>query len=491
MSLPIKSRLTIWYIVLLAIILVAWSTFLLIRLKADLYAGIDQALDVRAAQISLSTKGPGEGEFQDISESSLAQITKGEYVAQLLSANGMVLEASGDVPSKKPMIPAATISRILNGHHIRDTVTLGKDSERFRVLAVELLKTSNPEIIVVGTSTEDVDNSIDRLLVLLLISVPAALVLAGIGGWLLARKALLPVVQITSKAAEIGVSQLDERIEVPIKTDELGKLAVTLNRMLDRLQHGVEEKRRFIADASHEMRTPLAIMRSEIDVSLSLDNLQPEAIETLKSTRDEVDRMSRIVENMLTLARIDEGRLPLLKKPVDIADLARTVAQNMGSLADAKNMSVEVTGESEFVIADPEYLEQVIVNLVENAVKYSQPGGSVTLSVWQSEGEAGITVSDNGPGIPEELLGKVFERFFRVDTSRSRTLGGSGLGLSISEDIIKAHSGRIWATSELGHGSTFTIALRQMPGDTGALDPSDTGKQDNEAKRPRPFAGAF
>lgn len=462
MSLPIRFRLTIWYIALLAGILVAWSTFLMLRLSSDLYIGIDQALASRAAQISLGFSGQGEGEFQDISDSSLSGLPRGESAAQLLSSNGTVLESSGDAVAKHPMISNAALTSVLQGHRVFKTALLEKN-ERFRILAIRLTgqpgNRSDPRVIVVATSTEDTDNSIHRLLILLFISGPAALAAAGVGGWLLARKALLPVSRITSKAAEIGVSRLNERIEVPTTTDELSKLAVTLNNMLDRLESGVEEKRRFVADASHELRTPLAIMRSEIDVSLDSAELSDEAVETLKSAREEVDRMTRIVENLLTLARIDEGKLQLLRKPVDIKELALTVAQNMRFLADTKDIQIKIEGDHVLADADPEYLGQVMVNLVENAIKYSRPGGLITIRARQSSDDAVLTVDDTGPGIPPDLLSRVFDRFFRVDTARSRSEGGSGLGLSISQEIIKAHGGRIWATSELGKGSSFSIAV--------------------------------
>jgi heavy metal sensor kinase len=459
LSLPIKSRLTIWYVILLAVILAAWSIFLLTRLQSGLYASIDQALVSRTAQISLGLSGQGAGEFLDVNAPSLILKSKGEFAAQLLSLDGTVLESSSDAATIRPMISKSELALALTGHRILRTTLLGKDREKFRILAVKIPLQADSRVIVVGTSTESADNSIHRLLILLLISGPAALVAAGIGGWLLARKALLPVLQITSKAAEIGVNQLDERIETPVKTDELGTLAATLNSMLDRLQHGVEERRRFIADASHELRTPLAIMRSEIDISLGSEGLQSEAVETLESAREEVDRMSRIVENLLTLARIDEGKLQLLQKPVDIKGLSETVSYSMGFLAETKNISIQVTGDRTMVVADSEYLEQVITNLVENAVKYSHPGGSVLISTWQAGNEAGLTVQDSGPGIPAELLTRIFDRFFRVDTSRSRNEGGSGLGLSISREIIEAHNGRIWAMSDIGKGSTFSIAL--------------------------------
>jgi heavy metal sensor kinase len=250
-------------------------------------------------------------------------------------------------------------------------------------------------------------------------------------------------------------------VPVPPTTDEIAGLATTINAMLERIEHGVREKRRFLADASHELRTPLAVMRSEIEVSLRGGDLEPAAREVLASNAEEVERMSRIVDDLLTLARIDEGRLDLLRSRVDLGAVAADVAGSLRPLAEAQGIPVTVSGDDvgAEVDADREHLRRAVRNLVENAVKYTGAGGRVGVEVWRRNGEAGLTVTDTGPGIPEALLERIFDRFVRADMARSRSTGGSGLGLSITREIVEAHGGRVWAESTPGEGSAFSMGF--------------------------------
>jgi two-component system, OmpR family, sensor kinase len=458
-SLPIRARLTIWYVALLAAILAALGGFVVVRLRADLMSGVDDGLDTRAAQISLGLQGPGEGEFQDVSDASLSGLLRSESAAQLLASDGAVLESSGDPIAQRALVSAGELGRALGGERVRETVDTGPDAESFRILAVRLPQPETGRVIVVATSLEGVDASVHRLLVLLLVAGPAALAAAGAGGWWLARTALAPVAEMTREASEIGMAQLDERIDVPVTADELGRLATTLNAMLDRLQRGVEEKRRFVADASHDLRTPLAVMRSELDVSLRSPDLAPEARTVLTSVRDEVERMGRIVENLLTLARIDEGGLELLREPLELRLLVDGIVASMGSLAAEGGVDVQVDGDAGSVRADRMRMEQVVTNLLGNALRYAGAGGRVRVSAWRTENEAGVTVSDTGPGIATELLPRIFERFVRADTPRTGSGGGSGLGLAICREVLEAHGGRIWVDPAPGGGSSFSFAL--------------------------------
>ena len=356
------------------------------------------------------------------------------------------------------MIDRAAIDQVLTGRRVVRSVRLGPDREPFRVLAVQAPDSSR-RVLVVSESLEEVDRSVHRLLILLLLAGPAVLVAAGVGGWWLARKALRPVSRMTEEAAAIGPDRLSERVAVPRTSDELARLGITLNAMLDRLERGVAEKRRFVADASHELRTPLAVMRSEIEVALGSAALSPEAREVLQSAQEEVARLSRMVDNLLTLARIDEGNLPLLRESVEMMDVATRVVSMLRPLANEKGVRLSIHGDAGRVRADRDRLQQAVTNLVDNAVKYTGAGGRVRVTGWRRDGEAGLTVSDTGPGIPAEVLPRIFDRFVRADPARTRR-DGSGLGLAICKEIIEAHGGRVWAESEPGRGSSFSIALR-------------------------------
>jgi heavy metal sensor kinase len=459
-SLPLRTRLVVLHVTLLAVILAALFTFLVVRLRADLVGGLDDSLSSRVAQIALGLRGGGEGEFRDVSGASLRGLPRGESAAQLLGPGGVVLESSGDPEAGgRPLVSGDSLRRVLEGSTVRLTVHLGPEDEGFRVLAAPIRRQGGTEAIVVATSMEAVDASTRRLEALLLLAGPAALLAAGLGGWWLARRALQPVARMTGEAAEIGVHRLDERIEVPDTADEVARLAETLNAMLDRLERGVEERRRFAADASHELRSPLAVMAAEIDVSLRSPNLPDEAREVLASAGEEVARMTRIVEDLLTLARIDEGRLDLVRGPVDLRAVAEAVATKFATVAERRGIRVDAGGEEALVAGDRERLEQVVVNLVDNAVKFSGSGSTVRIRAWSDGDGAGLSVADGGPGIPADALPRVFDRFFRVDAARSRDGGGSGLGLAICREIVEAHGGRIRAASTPGAGSTFTLTL--------------------------------
>jgi heavy metal sensor kinase len=458
MNLPIRARLTLWYVGLLALILIVVGAFLLLRLQTGLLAGVDQNLDDRAAEVAVDLQG-GDRRFDSLNASSLRALSRGAFAAQLESSDGTVLESTDDPTGRQPMIDGDVRQRVLQNGPVHMTSRLGPERARFRVLAVPYSHRGSTDVLVVARSLVDVDESVRRLRLLLIVAVPVAVALAGAGGWVLARKALLPVGRMTSKAGVISADRLQERLAVPRSRDELGRLAATLNGMLDRIERGVQEQQRLVADASHELRTPLAVMRSEIDVWLRAPALPTQAREALESVGEEVERMSRILDNLLTLARIDEGRLDLLCAPQRLDGLVGDAVDKLRPIAQAKGITLEVGGQDAEVVADGPRFELVITNLVDNAIKYTGPGGKVRVLMWRDRHEAGVTVSDTGPGIREEALPHLFDRFYRADAARSRAAGGSGLGLAICREIVTAHGGRLWAASELGSGSSFSLAM--------------------------------
>jgi signal transduction histidine kinase len=233
--------------------------------------------------------------------------------------------------------------------------------------------------------------------------------------------------------------------------------------MLDRLEQGVREKHRLVADASHELRTPLAVMRAELDVSLRGDDLSPAEREVLESLREEVDRLGRMADDLLVLAQADEGRLPLLTRPIALGEAVESAVHPLRPLAEAKGVRLEVQGSRDArrpeTEADPERLRQVLTNLLDNAIAFTPRGGVVRVEEWARGGDVGVTVTDDGPGIPPEARPRVFDRFYRVDPSRAREGGGTGLGLAICSEIARAHGGRVWVESVDDHGSAFSIAL--------------------------------
>jgi heavy metal sensor kinase len=453
---PIRVRLTAWYSLLLAAIIVGLGIFVVLQLRSDLRATVDREVRDGSGQITQGYSAEGREEFRDVARTVLPRRSG---AAQVLDASGQVLLTNGQLVAEKPMVSVRARADALAGKSRLVTVRLGRDRQRYRVVVSPVERKGRREVIAVAESLQSVDDSVHRVLVLLLLAGPAALAATALGGWLLARRALSPVERMISEADEIGIDRLHERIAVPRAGDELSHLAATLNAMLDRLQRGVEEQHRLVADASHELRTPLAVMRSELDVSLRADDLSPDARTVLESNREEVGRMSRTVDNLLTLARVDEGRLELLKSRVNLRDGIEAAARALEPLAAAKRLRLAVNGGSYEAQADPQRLHQALTNFIENAIKFSQPGGAVNVTAWERGAEVGVTVADEGPGIPPDAREHIFDRFFRADAARGRDAGGSGLGLAICREVANAHGGRVWVESEEGKGSAFSLAL--------------------------------
>ncbi|MDQ6729336.1 MAG: HAMP domain-containing histidine kinase [Actinomycetota bacterium] len=454
MNAPIRVRMTAWYVMLLAAIIAAVGAFVVIRLRADLTSATDRSLRSTVPQIAAGYSLEGLLEFRDKSSSLLA----GERnAAQILSAAGTVVSSAADRVSRLPMLDQKSLPLALRSRLPIRSRSFG-GGPQFRVAAASVVRRGERQVIVAAVSLAPVDHSVHRVLILLLLALPAALVATAAGGWWLAKRAMRPIDRMVRAAEGIGATDLSTRLTVPASHDELAHLATTLNVMLDRIYHGVTQQQRLVADTSHELRTPLAVMRTDIDVSLGSDDLSPAATEVLMSNREEVDRMIATVDDLMILARTDERGLRLTPVLLDLQELASRAVRRLGPHAHRHNVELATDGPSATVRADPARLDQVLRNLIDNAIKFGG-GGPVTVRTWQTSQEAGVTVEDDGPGIPQDLGERVFDRFFRVDRSRDRASGGSGLGLAIVRELVVAHGGRVAVAPRLPHGSAFTIAL--------------------------------
>jgi two-component system OmpR family sensor kinase len=463
--LPIRVRLTAWYALLLAAVLVALGAFLVLRLRSDLRSTIDR--EVRTSSATIVANYSHEG-IDGFSEISAAALPRSGSATQVLDPRGRVLVDYGGAVATHSMVPTAARIAALAGRPQLFEVQLGRTTRPFRVMATAAQQSGRRQLVVVAESLQEVNEAVKKVLVLLLIAVPAALAIAGLVGWWLLRRALLPVQRMTRKADQIGIDRLGERLTTPNPTDEIGLLAATLNAMLDRLEAGVETKRRLIADSSHELRTPLAVMRAELDVSLRRDDLTPAERAVLESVREEADRLRRSVDNLLTLAQSDEGRLELLFTDVDLREAIEAAVRPLRGLAAANRLQMSIAGDPCLTTGDPERLRLALTNLIENAIKFTPPGGEITASCWRRGGKVGVTVTDTGTGIPAHAQAQVFDRFYQahgfgVDAAASP---GSGLGLAICREIATAHGGTISVRSAEGRGSAFTLSLPDR--DTGS-----------------------
>jgi heavy metal sensor kinase len=320
----------------------------------------------------------------------------------------------------------------------------GSDGTRYRV--------------EVGASGASVDASLTDMMLMLAVGLPLAVGVAIAGGFLLVHRALDPVARIARKAEQVTQHNLSERLPVVRSGDEIERLSVALNHMISRLEEAIHGSKQFVADASHELRTPLTVMRGELE-SLAQDaDLAGETRERLGSVLEEVERLAEIVEGLFALSRLDAGESPGEWVRFDLAELAATTAEQMSLLAEDKEVSVVCDSSPGVTVAgDRARLKQVVVNLLDNAIKYTPRGGRVALRVTREDGYAVLEVSDTGVGIPAEALPHVFKRFFRVDRARSRDQGGAGLGLAIVKSICSAHGAEVEVRSRPGEGSSFRI----------------------------------
>jgi heavy metal sensor kinase len=431
-TLPIRTRLAAWYVALLLVVLVGLGGFVVLRLRSDLTEEVDTRLDRDAAQIARAYEVEGLKDFHDVAGTVLPSGAG----ARLVDSAGRVVATHG--AGEGGGVRYLTTRRV---------VTHG--GRRLTLVTAESLAAA--------------DRAARRVLVLLLIGGAAAVLVTGLGGWWLARKALRPVERMTAQADRIGAESLDRRLDEPGTDDEVAHLARTLNAMLDRVDRGVEDKRRLVADASHELRGPLAVMRSELDVALAESHLAGEPRAVLESAREEVARMARMVDDMLALAAMDEGGLELVEERVDLHELAGAVAARLDPRARANGGAITVAGDRACVRGDALRLDHAVANFVDNALKFGPSGGTVRVETWRADGKAGVSVSDSGPGIREDQREQVFERFVRLDAARGRQQPGSGLGLAICHEVAVAHGGSVSVEPANGGGSRFTLALPAAP----------------------------
>jgi len=462
-SVTIRVRLTLWYVGLLAVILVAFSALLYFSLARSLEQTLDLSLSTEATRLIASvafTNGSLQlGEAPD-------NLQVGT-VAALYDRTGRRLLAS-DPRQPLPALPEA-LAQASQGQATLTTASAA-DGTPWRVFTTPVTEGGAlVGILQVGRPWAVVGGPLRQLAGLLAIAVPGALLLASGGGLFLARRALDPIDRITRAAAAIGAEDLSRRLEFPRSQDEAGRLAATFDAMLERLDRAFRRQRQFTADASHELRTPLAMLASEIDVALAQARTPEEYARILRSLREDVARMSLLVNELLTLARADDGQQLLSSELLDLREILAEVVAAMQPLAAQRGITLAVTELPTLpvqVLGDQTRLTQLLLNLVDNALRYTSPGGSVNTALSTDSGWAILRVTDTGVGIAPEHLPHIFERFYRADPARAGADGaerGVGLGLAIAQWIAQAQGGSISVESELGRGSTFTVRLPLAP----------------------------
>ena len=490
-----RVQLTIWFVLVFTVLLILFGAIFYVNLRTSLQTNFDTSLQLRTQQIAAGInedKGaifihdvtgtlpglvdpdatigigtPGSGLTPGSTTS--ASTTKPDEIRADVNLGTLVriLNNRREIVYVTPAflsldIPTASVAQPLQGRAWKGTVT-AQNGQTVRLYSAALTENGTVYgVVQVGESLAPLGNTLRSVEIELLLIVPFVLLLGAIGSYWLATRAFAPINRLTSIARRIEAGDLHERVPVPRSKDEVQGLALTFNEMIERLEKAFTRQRRFVADASHELRTPVAAIRSMTDVVLAQSGpvVSEEYVNVLRDVNAEADRLGHLISDLLALARTDENQVLLERELVRLDLLAADVAATTEPLAAERGITIEVLAQQPVtVLGDEVRLIQVIMNLIDNAVTYTNTGGKVTLEVVVKYNNAYLMVRDTGIGIAKEHLDHIFERFYRVDPARSRAAGGTGLGLAITEWIVRAHGGRITVESEVGQGTTFTIVL--------------------------------
>ena len=456
----LRTRLTLFYSALLAGALILYAVCVCAFYLHSLREQVDTSLDrvVEAVEGDLNTASDGRVELT--SHEGEADEDEGErgYLLEVLAADGTVLYRS-------PQLNGQTLGPVSEesaGQGLGEPVSmrLGSGELVRMIMRHHRLPDGRPVIVRLAVSEEPYWREFWEMASILGIGFPIVVIIVFITGYVLAARALSPVDVMAKRAAQITAEHLNERIDLRNSDDELGQLGTAFNATLARLESSFEQLRRFTADASHELRTPLTAIRSVGEVALSKGGHENYYRDTIGSMLEETNRLTKLVDSLLTMSRADAGRVSLQFAPVSLLELAKQSASLLEVLAEEKNQSIRVEGDDAIEVnADRTILRQAFVNLIDNAVKFSPENGIIHIRVLENGPEAVVEVQDNGPGIPVENRGRIFERFYRVDRARARHEGGTGLGLSIVEWAVTVHRGTVEVDCETGPGSIFRVRL--------------------------------
>lgn len=475
----IRVRLTMWYTIVLALVLVFLAIFTYVLYGQSLRQRTDSGIvELSSAFATTFSAELADGTGADAPKSAAREAMlehrfRGTLFA-LLDSSGNVLESSLDLPPTPGLhfngafdFSSLSAFRDLASEPNPDPTalrTILTPNGGFRASARRIVTANGSYTMVVLQSLHSQKELLEDIRRTFFWAIPIALLLASVGGYFLARQSLAPVAAMASQARSMGAANLHDRLVVKNRRDELGQLTVSFNQLLERLETSFEQQRRFVADASHELRTPVAILRGEAEVTLARDDRSPaEYRETLAILRDESQRLARIVEDLFTLTRADAGQYPLNLRDAYLDELAGQALVRARSLALAKNITLKPSVGADLPIcADEALLGRMLLNLLDNAIKYSPPNTTVGLTCHREGDHYLMEIADQGPGIPRELQPRIFERFYRADKARARVeteTGGAGLGLSIARWIAEAHDGRLDLTRSDSSGSLFTVTL--------------------------------
>jgi two-component system, OmpR family, sensor kinase len=434
----------------IAVLLAGTGVFVYLQFQNEAETTVDAGLSSRADELAAVVRQ----EESDLAGGEAHLVGKTDSFAEVLDPSGKVIDSSPVIGSVDLLDPDQ-LSAAARAATFVSRGPLPGLSGGSRLLAVPVSTPAGKRIVVVGTSTEDRDDAIEDLLQLLLIALPGALILASIAGYFLAAAALRPVEAMRARAAEISTAAPEERLPVPDTRDEVARLGQTLNEMLSRIGDAMARERAFVADAGHELRTPLAILRAELDLALAQGRSPDELRAALASAAEETDRLTQLSEDLLTIAQTEGGRLPLRLEELALVDIFEPVERRFARRAEEAGRKIEVGEGGDLELrGDLLRLDQAVGTLVDNALRYG--GGTITLSARRAGEAVEIHVADEGKGFPPDFIEHAFERFTRAPGARE---GGSGLGLAIVATVADAHGGSARAANLPTGGADVEIVI--------------------------------
>ncbi len=470
-TLPIRLRLTAWYFAILAVVLCAFGVSAYLAMRHSIRQTVDEELQIRAEGVhQLIERNVQKGAKGDLPEGlrEHTELRAGGALLQVSDEQGNWLYRSTVMSDYGVPRPASIPPRV--------TEYLGRDVP-LRIWNQKVIVGGESYLIQSAFEMDDFYEALDHFELLLFISIPTLLLCAAAGGYWISTRALAPVDQITQTARTISAQNLSSRLAVPQTGDELQRLSETVNGMLDRLETAFKKITQFTADASHELRTPVAVMRTRAELSLRKARTAEEYRDVIAEVLAELEKTSGLIEQLMFLARADSGAETLHFAPTNVSEVLHEACYQGSALAEAKQIGFQeqISPEPMWIQGDESSLRRLFLILIDNAVKYTHPSGKIEVSLQRNNGYAMAEVRDTGIGIAETDLPNVFERFYRADKARTRDLGGVGLGLSIGRWITEVHSGTIEVQSTPGRGSVFQIRL---PISTSSPSSNNAGKVD-------------
>jgi two-component system OmpR family sensor kinase len=473
----IRGKITILYVLIFGLTLAACSIILYATFAQKLRADFDESLVTIASSLSESVEEDGivpQEIFQDVTDDYSSYGYGDKVYIEILNQDGSIALKSPQLGDVALPLRSETLSKVFLGKSIFTTIKLQLSSPSHRFITARLLlhpgiaKAIPHYMFAIAMPTRKMEHVLFRLRLIIFTLVPFAMIITAVGGWFLSNRAFKPINQIISTTRAITAERLHERLTLSAVDDEINRLSSTLNEMIGRLEQSFIAQKQFTADASHELRTPLTILAGEIEVALQRSRSAGEYQQILQSNLEEIRRLQKIVNALLLLTQIESGKIKLGRNPVRLDELFISAIQKVNPSAKSQGITIDLQIEDSggenlkeiMIMADSASLQNVFLNLLENAIRFSSTGGQVSCALKAINGQVEITIRDQGEGIAPEHIDHVFDRFYRVDHSASNSdKSGAGLGLAIAKMVVEAHGGTISLKSSPGQGTIVRVLL--------------------------------